>query len=228
MNLGIDEAGRGPVMGPLVVAGVWIRTAHEHKLLEIGVRDSKTFGSSCRAQRRRGQLAAQIRELAVCATVLVVDAAEVARRVRLGELNLLEQELAVAMIASGPEARRILADGEKLFRPLAETYPRLKARDRADETCPCVAAASILAKVERDTRYLEIVQGFEAEFGPIRGGGYPNRGTADFLWAYYERYGALPPEVRESWSWPVLREINRRKAGVRPSSRGEQLTLPVT
>ncbi len=227
MLLGIDEAGRGPVIGPLVMGGVWVRPAHQSKLLDLGVRDSKAFGSSASAQRRRGQLAAQIRAVAVQVTVLCVDAAEVARRVRLGELNLLEQELAEAIISSGPGARRILADGERLFGPLRERYPQLHALDRADETYPCVSAASIVAKVERDLRYRAIVEQFEAELGPIRGGGYANRETARFVRAYFERHGQLPPETRDSWDWSVLREIHRIRAGARPVRPAEQLDLPV-
>jgi len=228
MILGIDEAGRGPVIGPLVLCGVWVRSAHQRRLVELGVRDSKAFGSTAAAQRRRGQLADQIRGVAVCVTLLTVEAAEVARRTRLGELNLLEQELALAVIANGPPARRIVADGERLFGCLTETHPQLRAQDRADQDSPAVSAASILAKVERDRRFHEIVAGLEAELGPIRGGGYANRETAAFLRAYFERHGELPPEVRECWSWSVLREIARLKAGAGPVRRAEQLTLPET
>lgn len=228
MLLGIDEAGRGPVIGPLVLCGVWIRPKHEHKLTELGVRDSKAFGSSRRGQLRRRQLAAQIREVASCVVLLTVDAAEVGRRVRLGELNLLEQELALAIIGAGPKTRRIVADGERLFGPLAETYPQLRALDYADQDHPCVAAASIVAKVERDQQYDLIVSQFEDELGPIRGGGYANRNTAAFLQAYFDRHGQLPPGVRESWSWSVLRDLHRRLAGVRPIQPAQQLWLPAT
>jgi len=223
--LGIDEAGRGPVIGPLVLAGVLLPATRQRKLLELGVRDSKAFGSTRRAQIRRAQLAAQIREAADRCVVLVVDAVEVDRRVRLGELNLLEQELASAVIDSLPSAGRIVADGERLFAPLRERFPQLSARDGADEKHACVAAASILAKVERDARFHEIVSRFEVELGPVRGGGYPNQETAAFLRAYYERFGQLPDDVRSSWSWEVLRELARLKAGVAPVRRGKQPSM---
>lgn len=225
MILGIDEAGRGPVIGPLVLAGVLLPASRQRKLLELGVRDSKAFGSTRSAQIRRAQLAAQIREAAERVVILAVDAAEVDRRVRLGELNLLERELASAVIDSAPGASRIVADGERLFSPLRERYPELRARDGADASHACVAAASILAKVERDARFHEIVERFEAELGPVRGGGYPNRETERFLRAYYDRFAELPPDVRSSWSWEVLRELARRKAGVAPVRRGEQLSM---
>jgi ribonuclease HII len=222
--LGIDEAGRGPVIGPLVLAGVLLPASRQRKLLELGVRDSKTFGSTQRSQTRRAQLGAQIREVADRCLVLVVDAAEVDRRVRLGELNLLEQELAAAVIDAAP-SDRIVADGERLFSPLRGRYPHLAARDGADASHACVAAASILAKVERDTRFHEIVARHEAELGPVRGGGYPNKETESFLRAYYDRFGQLPSDVRSCWSWEVLREIARRQAGVAPVRRGEQLSM---
>jgi ribonuclease HII len=227
MMLGIDEAGRGPVIGPLVLCGVWARRSLLGKLVGIGTRDSKTFGASDRARKRRGQLAAQIRAIADHVILFCVDAAEVDRRTRLGELNLLEQELAAAAIAAGPVADRIIADGARLFGPLQTAHPQLRAEDHADSTSVLVAAASIVAKDERDTQFAKIIEQLEVEFGPIHGGGYANAQTAKFLRAYFERHGQLPAEVRRSWSWEVLREINRRQAGAAPVRRGEQLSLPV-
>jgi ribonuclease HII len=224
--LGIDEAGRGPVIGPLVLGGVWIHPSRQAKLLEIGVQDSKLFGSSTAAQRRRADLARQIRRLSACTFLLVVDAAEVDRRTRLGELNLLEQELAAGLIAAGPPARRIIADGARLFGPLTSPFPRLRAVDHADATFPAVSAASILAKVERDARFVQIADELRGDLGPIRGGGYANSATAAFLRAYFARHSRLPAEVRRSWSWPVLQELDRLQAGARPVRRGEQLQLP--
>ena len=225
MILGIDEAGRGPVIGPLVLCGVWVRRRQLKTLVEIDVRDSKSFGSSGAARLRRQQLAGQIRGLASHVGVLCVDAAEVDRRVRLGELNLLERELASAIILSGPPAKRIIADGERLFGPLAETHPGLKAINKADQVSPVVAAASIIAKDERDHRFEKIVADFEDEFGPIKGGGYANPATAAFIEAYFKQYGALPPQVRRSWSWSVLRDIDRVLAGARPYTKPEQMDL---
>ena len=225
MILGIDEAGRGPVMGPLVLCGVWVRRRVLQTLTEIDVRDSKSFGASNRARQRRGQLAAQIRELAAHVCVLCVDAAEVDRRVRLGELNLLERELAAAIIDSGPPATQIIADGERLFGPLTERYPALRAQNKADQSSPAVAAASIIAKDERDARFEQIVAGFVEQFGPIKGGGYPNPATAQFLKAYFAHHGSLPPGVRRSWSWSVLRDMDRQLAGIRPYAKPEQMDL---
>jgi len=225
MILGIDEAGRGPVIGPLVMCGVWVTRSRQHKLTEIGVRDSKSFGSSERARQRRKQIANHIRTLASSVVLICVDANAVDRRVRLGELNLLEQELAETIITAGPPARQIIADGARLFSPLKAAHSHLRAIDKADISAPAVAAASIFAKVERDQRVEEIMAQFETDFGPIQGGGYVNKNTEQFLRAYFERHRQLPPGVRKSWDWSVLRDLDRLQAGVRPIRKSQQLEL---
>jgi len=224
--LGIDEAGRGPVIGPLVLCGVWVRPARRRALMELGVRDSKAFGSSRRARQRRTQLSHQIREAAACVVLLTVEAGEVDRRARIGELNLLERELAAAVIEAGPSAARITADGQRLFGAMTRRYPARRAQDRADASSPEVAAASVVAKAERDRRFGEIVAAWSEQGEELGGGGYPNRVTASNLRDYFARHGQLPEEVRHSWSWPVLRELQRAQMGLRPYRRGEQLSLP--
>lgn len=210
MILGIDEAGRGPVIGPLVLCGVWLSARASRALRRQGVQDSKAFGSSASARSRREVLAGAIRERAAHVMLLTAEAAEVDRRVARNELNRLEQELGRVIIDHGPTARRIVADGHRLFSPLCRSYAHLQARDRADASCTAVAAASILAKVERDRRFAEIVAPLEPVLGlAIRGGGYVNRGTEALLRAHVARFGRLMDEVRLSWSWAVLDELGR-------------------
>lgn len=225
MILGIDEAGRGPVMGPLVMAGVFMKPRLQKVLVEMGVKDSKLFGASGLARSRRAYLAKAIREKAAHVVVLCIDAEEVDRRVRLHELNDLERELARAIIQAGPPVERIVADGERLFSPLETEVPNLRAMDRADRSQTVVAAASIIAKVERDQRFAEIAARHEETFGIIEGGGYANAGTARFLHAYVERHGRLPEDLRTSWSWDVLVNLKRRLQGRPPWRRPEQLDL---
>jgi ribonuclease HII len=73
-----------------------------------------------------------------------------------------------------------------------------------------VAAASIVAKDQRDRLFGEIAARYSEEFGKIRGGGYINAATADFLRRYHERYHKLPPETRRSWGWKLLTELEPR------------------
>jgi ribonuclease HII len=200
-TLGIDEAGRGPVLGPLVMAGVCVRTRAAATLTRVGVLDSKAFGAGLDAHERRMELAARVREVATSVVIRVVDVGDIDRRVRLHELNVLEREHAAEIIHASAPAKRIIADGARMFAPLRVHFPNLEARDRAEEHHVAVAAASIMAKVRRDELFHCIQRRYEPEFGPIGGGGYENAHTHQFLRAYVKRYGRLPPEARRSWSW---------------------------
>ncbi len=200
-TLGIDEAGRGPVLGPLVMAGVCLRTRAAASLTRAGVVDSKNFGAGPDAHALRSALAVKVRALAESVVVRVVEVRTIDRRVRRHELNVLEREQATEIIGESAPAKRIIADGARMFAPMKVHFPPLEARDRAEEHHVAVAAASIIAKVRRDELFHGIRQLYEPEFGPIAGGGYENAATHRFLRAYVERHGRLPPEARRSWSW---------------------------
>lgn len=207
LTLGIDEAGRGPVLGPMVMAAVGLDTRGARLLTRAGLRDSKIFGASDRGRQRRSELAALVRELAVHVEVRVVEVVEIDRRVRRKELNLLEREVAEELIARAPRVDRIIADGERLFRPLCVRHGNLSACDKAESLHASVAAASILAKTRRDELIHAILQRYQPLFGDIRGGGYGNEATRRFLRAYARRFGRLPPEARRSWPYPYLADI---------------------
>jgi ribonuclease HII len=200
-TLGIDEAGRGPVLGPLVLAGVCVRTRAAASLTRAGVLDSKAFGAGETAHARRVELAAKVRALAESVVVRVVDVAVIDRRVRLHELNVLEREVAAEIIEQSAPAKRVICDGERMFAPLRARFPHVDARDRAEEHHVAVAAASIIAKVRRDELFQCIARRYEPEFGVLGGGGYENAATHGFLRAYVARHGTLPPEARRSWSY---------------------------
>ena len=200
LTLGIDEAGRGPVLGPMVVAAVAVDTAAARALTRGGVCDSKQLGAGAVAIARRAELAAFIRGRALYVALAVVEADEIDTRVERGELNLLERERADALIRGGPTCARIIADGAKLFAPLREQHPTLRAFDRGESRHVAVAAASIVAKDERDRRFAAIAARYRAEFGELTGGGYFNPPTRAFLDDYRRRHGALPPEARRTWT----------------------------
>lgn len=201
-TLGIDEAGRGPVLGPLVMAGVCVRSRQAASLSRVGVLDSKSFGAGDNAHARRSALADRVRAAATSIVVRIIDVAEIDRRVQLRELNVLEREHAAVIIERSAPAKKIIADGARMFSPLVTRFPHLEARDRAEEHHVAVAAASIIAKTVRDELFRCIARRYAPEFGPITGGGYENAGTHAFLRAYVARYRRLPPEARRSWqSW---------------------------
>ncbi len=205
--LGIDEAGRGPVLGPLVVGAVWLSPGQALQLGQLGIKDSKLYGTGAKAKLRRQQLAASIRESCVVETECA-SAEEIDRWVAEGPgLNRLEQAMASRLIERAPHAEEIIADGERLFSPLSAKYLQLKALDKADNDYLAVAAASIIAKSERDRLLEDLLHPLREDFGMIRGGGYPNAATAEFLRAYVRKHQQLPQGVRRSWGWKPLREL---------------------
>lgn len=200
-TLGIDEAGRGPVLGPMVMAGVCVRTRAAAALTRAGVLDSKAFGAGDDAHARRVDLAGRVRTVAASIVVRIIDVSEIDRRVQLRELNVLEREHAAVIIERSAPAKKIFADGARLFQALVGRFPHLEAKDHGEDHHVAVAAASIIAKTIRDELFRCIARRYAPEFGTIGGWGYENAATHAFLRAYVARYRRLPPEARRSWSW---------------------------
>ncbi len=199
LTLGIDEAGRGPILGPMVLAAVALDAGAARALTRAGLCDSKRFGAGAEARHRRAALASMIRARATFVGLEVVAAAEIDVRVDRGELNVLERERAARLIEQAPPCKRIVADGARLFGPLRAQFPGLRAYDRGESRHAAVAAASVIAKDERDRRFALLCACWRDEFGEIGGGGYLNDATRAFLRAYLARKGELPPETRRSW-----------------------------
>jgi ribonuclease HII len=217
--LGIDEAGRGPGLGPMVLAAVALNEAAASLLAEAGVRDSKAFGSSTAGRHTRARLADLVRHHATWADTEICEVAEIDAYVARGKLNELERDRARALIRRAPACVRIIADGRALFSPLAAHFTALEARDRAESTHAAVAAASVCAKALRDHLFEEIVRRHHAEFGELRGGGYVNSATCAFVAAYVQRHGCLPPEARKSWPWHGIARARPGARSALPASR---------
>lgn len=209
VTLGIDEAGRGPAIGPLVMAAVSLTTKAASALTRAGLTDSKAFGAGPDAHERRHELAAKVREHATFIASEVVEPSVIDERVARGELNQLEREVAIRLIeqAPAPAPDRMIADGARMFAPLCPRYPTLVALDRAEERHAAVAAASVIAKTLRDDLFAAICARYADEFGPIGGGGYVNDATRKFLRAFAERYRRLPDEARRSWPHPYVVDL---------------------
>jgi ribonuclease HII len=215
--LGIDEAGRGPALGAMVLAAVALEPLAARRLKRAGVADSKSFGAGPEAHEKRLALYEIVRAHAAWIAIDVCDVEVVDAYVARGALNELERERAAVFIRSAPPCRRIIADGRRLFGPLAVEFPHLEARDRAESHHVAVAAASICAKVRRDELFACIAARYAADFGPVEGGGYVNAATRAFARAYIRRHGTLPPEARHSWPWAGVR------TGKRPQPRAGSL-----
>ncbi len=167
MIVGIDEAGRGPVIGPMVIAGVKGRM---EDFEGIGF-DSKSISA-----RKREELFDKIKKAAIDYVILKIDADELNRLMERKNLNVIEMEKFGKIIdALKPEVAYIdapEADTEKFKRKLAEFYNhkcKIIAENKADEKYPIVGAASILAKVVRDREMEKISE----ELGIDLGSGYP-------------------------------------------------------
>ena len=200
--LGIDEAGRGPALGAMVLAAVALAPQASRRLSRAGVADSKSFGAGPDAHAARVEMVRVIRESATFIAIEVCDVETIDAYVARGALNVLERERAERMIRLAPACKRIIADGRNLFAELCATFANMEAIDRGEEHHVAVAAASICAKVRRDELFACIAARYAHEFGPVGGHGYTNAATRLFTRAYVRKYGRLPPEARQSWPWP--------------------------
>ena len=207
VTLGIDEAGRGPAVGPMVIAAVALDSRSAAALTRAGLCDSKTYGAGDDAHAIRQGLARQIHSRARFVSRIEVEHTEIDLRVLRNELNVLERELAVQLIDQAPAVDRIIADGRQMFALLRQRYAHFESHDRAEERHASVAAASVIAKVARDERFARIRARYESELGPITGGGYANAATRRWLRAYAERYGRLPDEARLTWPHPYVEDL---------------------
>ncbi len=207
MTLGIDEAGRGPSIGPMVMAAVAIDSRTAAVLTRRGLTDSKSYGAGEDAHALRSELAIEIRARAKFVATIEIEHTEIDARVSRGELNMLERELATKLIEQAPAVDRIIADGKRMFHALCARFEGFESHDRGEEVHAAVAAASVIAKVLRDERFTKIRMRYEAELGPITGGGYANAATRKWLRAYALRYGRLPEEARLSWPHTYVEDL---------------------
>lgn len=210
---GLDEAGRGPILGPMTVALVSLDEKGANALRALGVQDSKRFGSGAKAQQLRAELCVEIRRVAVACFCVEIQADVIDEHCYRGQLNVLEQRTAVQLLvtAGAAEDAHIVADGARIFSCLKRQYPRLVAVDKGESAHIAVAAASIVAKHARDEAFAAIAGRYAATFGPIAGGGYLNAATRRFLEQYEKAHGGLPPEARKSWGAAKLEEEDEQE-----------------
>ncbi len=197
---GIDEAGRGPVLGSLVMAGLKIQKSERKLLVKLGVQDSKLFGSSKKGKEQRAKLCEiLIRDFETA--YVSFSAKEVDEAVTNTSLNKLEQQGARQIIKM-LDAQETILDGKNLFRPLETNL--ITALNKADLEYPVVAGASIIAKSKRDSEIEQDLSPFFPDYGEIRGGGYPNAQTLKFVLWHQQKMGKLPDFYRQSYNWKAL------------------------
>jgi len=201
---GVDDAGRGPIIGPLVIAGVLVDERGTEKLRELGVKDSKLLSPS-----RREQLADEIRKLVVKCQVVSLSPSEIDRVVqtgrRLRRLNRLEAQAMAKVIevlrpdVAYVDASDILTDRFKdhILENLSFKV-KVISEHKADAKYPVVSAASIIAKVERDHAIENLREKFR-DIGDLGSGYASDSRTTKFLENWLARFGSYPEFVRKSW-----------------------------
>lgn len=168
---GIDEAGRGPLAGPVVASAVILEPEH----FPDGIADSKKLIS-----KKRESLYKQIQSMAVAIGVGIVDNEEI-DRLNILRASLKAMELAVLQLKPSPEY--LLIDGPH---KISSPHPQ-KAIKFGDTFSPLIAAASIIAKVTRDRLMLEYHEHYPV-YNFAQNKGY---GTKEHLQAL-KKHGCCP------------------------------------
>jgi len=206
---GVDDAGRGPVIGPLVIAGITVEESKITHLKVLGVKDSKMLTASVRTR-----LSEEIPKVIDDYHIIELQAHELDRVVnkapKFQRLNLLEAKTMAKVIERlKPDIAYVDSSDtrtERFKNNILECLtfkPKLISEHRADINYPVVSTASILAKVRRDMRIAEISR----EYGDFGSGYVTDPKTVKFLQDYYRDNRDFPPIVRRSWK--TLRNIVR-------------------
>jgi len=205
--LGIDEAGRGPVIGPLVIAGVIVEEDKMDYLREIGVKDSKEL-----SKQKREEIFNELMKLDIKVKYYIIPPAIIDYYVEKKKLNLLEfkyfckiiEELKPDKVFIDSFTRDTNKLREAIYNKLSYK-PEVIVEIKADKKYPIVSAASIIAKVIRDNE----IEKIKRETGIDFGSGYPSdKKTIDALKNNYE---VIKDYVRKSWFTIKRIKIERQK-----------------
>lgn len=210
-ELGIDDAGRGPVMGPMILGGCLINKSDEQELKKLGIRDSKTL-----TPKKRAFLAEKIKEIAISYKLIKIFPDEIDLQkdvgVKLNEVEAIAAAKIIDALNDGKEKLDVVLDCPStnteawknfLISKLKKTDNlTIESKHKADQTNISVSAASILAKEEREKEVVKIKE----KYGNEIGSGYPaDPSTIAFLkknaiklkdeglfrksWSTYQKYG---------------------------------------
>jgi len=194
---GVDEAGRGSIIGPLVIAGIGIKESKIPLLSEMGVRDSKALTPKARAR-----LFGQIMKVADSVCIRKVDPAEIDCSVSLRELNRLEARV-MAFVINNIMADEVYVDccdvDPERYRGYIGQHlncsSKVHSMHHADAINIVVSAASIVAKITRDQE----IQRIRNKYRSI-GSGYPSdEQTMRFIRRWVTKNGSAPEFARKSW-----------------------------
>jgi len=192
---GIDDAGRGSMLGPLVIAGILLKRSKIKRLRSMGIRDSKKLSPSSRER-----LYKIIITFADNYYVAKINPVTIDRSVRKHELNLLEAKY-MAKVISKLEPNISYVDscdvnptrfGKKISK--LSQIGKVRSFHHADSRFVIVSAASIIAKVTRDRAILNLQKKYDL------GSGYPSDSkTVKFVTNMIKNHRQIPSFVRKSW-----------------------------
>lgn len=203
--LGIDDAGRGPVIGPMVLAGCLIDDKFDNELKKLGVKDSKQL-----TQKRREFLAEKIKELAETFEIVFATPEEIDHTNKIGiNLNSLEAiKMAgvINKINKGYNKIKVIVDCPSVGIEKWKDFLKTKINNlsnlevicehKADVNHVSVSAASILAKCARESEMAKLKE----KYGKEIGSGYCSDPlTTTFLKEHSQTYGDKGI-FRKSWS----------------------------
>lgn len=207
MIIGVDEAGRGCIIGPMVICAAAINPLDEYRLKELGVKDSKKLSA-----RQREGLYGKVGRLTKYTTVKVT-AAELNALMDRHNLNEIEaMKIAQAIDALGIRDATVYVDSPdnvpakfaRRIEKYIKTRVKIVSANRADDTYVIVGGASIIAKVTRDREIEKIKKETGLEFNS----GYTSDPVTQKYIARRKEYPQLEPYLRTKWS--TLR-VDRQK-----------------
>lgn len=216
--LGIDDAGRGPVIGPMIVAGCLMDKKTQKELQKIGVDDSKKL-----TQKRREFLEEKIKEKVISYDLILITPSEIdgdgEARMKLNELEGNAFAKIIDKLNKEEKRIRVTVDCPSVSLKKFEDYLKTKidilrnleisCEHKADKNHVCVAAASILAKCERERE----IEKIKKKYGDEVGSGYTSDPlTKKFVEKYAEKYGK-DGIFRKTWvTWQkAYNNLNQKK-----------------
>ncbi len=213
LTLGIDEAGRGPVIGPLVMCGFLIAKEKVPLLKRMGVRDSKLLSA-----RRREYLVKHLENIADDFVVIKLSAEQIDGFRGVSNLNKLEIEKIKEIIKLfGPD--EVIIDAieantdkfKKKVRTGIDKKINIIAENFADKNHAVVSAASIIAKFYRD----EEIKKLQKQYGDFGSGYTHDPKTIKFLKQWIKNNKEFPPIVRKSWITAIEIKKEKEQKGVK-------------
>lgn len=207
MIIGIDEAGRGCIIGPMVICAAAINPMEEYKLKELGVKDSKKL-----SPKQREALYPKVAHMCKYVTVKV-SAEELTLLMDRHSLNEIEAMKIAQLIdqLALPDATAFIDSPDNIpsnFSKRVEKYLKSKAKlvsaNKADDKYLIVGAASIVAKVTRDRE----IEKIKKEIGVDFNSGYTSDPVTQKIVADRKSYPLLDKYLRKKWS--TLKEKNQK------------------